>query len=69
LLDIRINVNDISYTIISIPQVVAQYSFVLLTIDRVIGVAFPYHYRNIMKAKVVYSLIATVWITAAILYS
>ena len=54
-----------AYVIISIPQVVAKYSFVLLAIDRVVGVAFPYRYRNIMKLRVVYVLIASVWIIAA----
>ena len=46
---------------------VSSYSFVLLAIDRVVGVAFPYRYRNIMKPRVVYALIASVWITAAVL--
>ena len=39
-------VSDIAYVITSIPQVATQYSFVLLAIDRVVGVAFPYRYRN-----------------------
>ena len=34
-----------------------QYSFEYLAIDRVVGVAFPYRYRNIMKPRVVYALI------------
>ena len=42
-------------------------SFVLLAIDRVVGVAFPYRCRNIMKLRVVYALIAPVWIIAAVL--
>ena len=50
----------------SIPQVATQYCFVLLAIDRVVGVAFPYRYRNIMKLRVVYALIASVWIIAAV---
>ena len=67
LLNIRIYVSDVGYVIISIPQVVAKYSFALLAIDRVVGVAFPYHYRNIMKFRIVYALIASVWIIAAVL--
>ena len=49
LLNIRIMyVSDIvTYVITSIPQVATQYSFVLLAIDCVVGVAFPYHYRHI----------------------
>ena len=67
LLNIRIYVNDIAFTILNIPQLVTQYCFVLLGIDRVIGVAFPYRYRNIMKLRVVYALIASVWIITAVL--
>ena len=67
LLNTRMYVNDIAYAIISIPRVATQYCFVLLAIDRVVGVAFPYRYRNIMKLRVVYALIAAVWIIAAVL--
>ena len=67
LLNTRMYVNDITYTIISIPRVATQYYFVLLAIDRVVGVAFPYRYRNIMKLRVVYALIASMWIIAAVL--
>ena len=67
LLNIRIYVSDIAYTIICIPRVVTRYSFILLAIDRVVGIAFPYRYRNIMKLRVVYVLIASVWIIAAVL--
>ena len=67
LLNTRAYISDIFYIIITIPRIVVQYSFVLLAIDRVIGVAFPYRYRNIMKPTVVYALIASVWIIAAVL--
>ena len=67
LLNIRIYVSDMTYVIITIPQVAIRYCFVLLAIDRVVGVAFPYRYRNIMKLRVVYTLIVSVWIIAAVL--
>ena len=68
LLDIRVHISvDIAYIVITAPWVAIQYSFVLLAIDRVVGVAFPYHYRNIMKPRVVYALIASVWIIATVL--
>ena len=67
LLNIRIHISAIIYAIISIPLVVTRYSFVLLAIDRVVGEAFPYRYRNIMKPRVVYALIALVWMIAAVL--
>ena len=69
LFNIRIYISDIVYIFASIPQVVTRYSFVLLAIDRVVGVAFPYRYRNIMKPRVVYALITSVWIIAAVLLS
>ena len=64
LFNIRVIISDIVYIIITIPWVAIQYSFV---IDRVVDVAFPYRYRNIMKPRVVYALIASVWILAAAL--
>ena len=67
LLNIRIYVSDMAFVITTIPQVAIRYCFVLLAIDRVVGVAFPYRYRNIMKLRVVYALIASVWMIAAIL--
>ena len=67
LINTRINFSDIAYVITSIPQVATQYCFVLLAIDRVVGVAFPYRYRNIMKLRVVYALITSVWVLAVIL--
>ena len=67
LLNIRIHISVIAYVIITIARVVTRYSFVLLAIDRVVGVAFPYRYRNIMKPRVVYVLIASVWIIAAMI--
>ena len=67
LLNIRIYIDAIAYIIIIIPQLVSLYSFVLLAIDRFVGVAFPYRYRNIMKPRVVYALIASVWVIAAVL--
>ena len=67
LLNIRVYVSEVAYIIITIPRVAIQYSFVLLAIDRVVGVAFPYRYRNIMKTRVVYALIVSVWILAVAL--
>ena len=67
--NITVYISDIVYIIITIPRVVIQYSFVLLAIDRIVGVAFPYRHRNIMKPRVVYVLIASVWIIAAVLLS
>ena len=67
LLNVKMNVSFVAYAIVSIPRMTTRYSFVLLAIDRVVGVAFPYRYRNIMKPRMVYALIASVWIIAAVL--
>ena len=69
LLNIRIYVSDVAFVITTIPQVATRYCFILLAIDHVnvVGVAFSYCYRNIMKLRVVYALIASVWIIAAVL--
>ena len=40
LLNIRINVHHVAFVIVIIPQIVPKYCFVLLAIDRVVGVAF-----------------------------
>ena len=65
LFNIRIYISDVVYIIFTIPRVVIKYSFILLAIDRVVGVAYPYRYRSIMKSRVVYALIASVWVIAA----
>ena len=68
LLNIRIYVSDWAFFITSIPQVAGYTIYlILLAIDCVVGVAFPYRYRNIMKPREIYALIASVWIIAAAL--
>ena len=62
LFNVRMNVSFVAYAIVSVPRMATRYSFVLLAIDRVVGVAFPYHYRNIMKPRVVYALIASTYV-------
>ena len=60
LLNIRVYISvDIAYISIIIPRVaiptIFLYSFSYIAIDHVVGVAFPYCYRNIMKPRVVYA--------------
>ena len=53
-----------------IPRMNLRYSFLLLAINRVIGVAFPYHHRKIMTTRIVYTLIAvTFYFYLLMLYS
>ena len=53
---IRFKHLDILYSIITIPRVATLYAFILLTINRVIGVGLPYHHRKIMTTKVAYGI-------------
>ena len=63
--DVNKNYHNVFYTILTIPRVAALYAFILLAIDRVIGVGFPYHHRNIMTTKVANTLIGVMWLGAA----
>ncbi|XP_065885865.1 olfactory receptor 8U3-like [Dysidea avara] len=66
LFGVTVDHSDIFYTIMVIPRMNLRFSFFLLAIDRVIGVAFPYHHRKIMTTRVVYTLIAFAWLMAAV---
>ena len=59
--------SDIFYVTMIIPRINLHLSFLLLAIDRVIGVAFPYRHRKIMTTRVVYTLITVAWLIAAVL--
>jgi len=59
--------NDIFFVILTIPRVATRYAFVLLAIDRVIGVGFPYHHRKIMTDKVVKILLTVSWFLASVI--
>ena len=64
---LRIHINNMAFVITTIPQVTTRYCFALLAIDHVVGVAFPYRYKNVIKLRVVYALIASVRIITAVL--
>jgi len=57
--------NDIFFVILTIPRVATRYAFVLLAIDRVIGVRFPYRHRKIMTNIMVKILVSVSWLLAA----
>ena len=65
LFGVTVNHSDIFYITMMIPRMNLRFSFLLLAIDRVIGVAFPYRHRKIMTTRVVYTLIAVGWLMAA----
>jgi len=64
-IDMIKNYHKVFHTILMIPRIAALYAFILLAIDRVIGVGFPYHHWNIMTNKVAYALIGVMWLGAA----
>ncbi|XP_065908967.1 melanocortin receptor 4-like [Dysidea avara] len=66
LLGITIEHSEILIFIMAIPRINLRFAFLLLAIDRVIGVGFPYHYRKIMTHRVVCVLICASWCIAAI---
>ena len=67
LFGVTVNHSDILYVIMIIPRVNVnlRYVFLLLAIDRVIGVSLPYRHRKIMTTRVVYTLIMVAWLIAA----
>ena len=67
LFGVTVNHSDILYVIMIIPRVNVnlRYVFLLLAIDRVIGVSLPYRHRKIMTNRVVYTLITVAWLVAA----
>ena len=67
LFGVAVNHNDIFHSIMTIPRMNLRFGFLLLAIDRVIGVAFPYRHRKIMTTRVACNLIAVAWLMAAIM--
>jgi len=67
LFDVTVEHNDIFFVILTIPRVMTRYAFILLAIDRVIGVGFPYRHRKIMTKRIIYILITSAWLLAAII--
>ena len=65
LFGVTVNHSDILYVIMIIPRVNLRFAFLLLAIDRVIGVSLPYRHRKIMTNRVVYTLITVAWLVAA----
>ena len=49
------------------PTIVINFTFLMISVDKVIGVTFPLRYREIMKPRVVFGIIATKWVLAIVL--
>ena len=50
------------------PGVLIEFSFLMISVDKVIAIAFPLRYREIMKPRVVFGIIATKWVLAVVLF-
>ena len=51
------------------PLAVVSFTFVTISVDKVIAITFPLRYRQIMKPRVVFGIITTKWVLAIALYS
>ena len=49
------------------PITVIHFTFVTISVDKVIGITFPLRYREIMKPQVVFGIISTQWVVAVVL--
>ena len=65
LFGVTVDHTDIFYMITTIPRINLRFAFLLLAVDRIIGVTFPYRHRKIMTSRVVYTLIVSAWLMAA----
>ena len=50
------------------PAIIIHYTFVTISVDKVIAVTFPLRYHQIMKPRVVFGIITTKWVLAIVLF-
>ena len=50
------------------PVTVINFTFLTISVDKVIGITFPLRYRQIMKPRVVFGIIITKWALAVMLF-
>jgi len=51
------------------PVVIINFTFLMISVDKVIAITFPLRYHSIMKPRVVFGIIATKWVLALALFS
>ena len=51
------------------PLAVVSFTYVTISVDKVIAITFPLRYRQIMRPRVVLSIITTKWVLAIALFS
>jgi len=55
------------YVFLYFPFFIAQFTFLIISIDKLIAITFPLRYGQIMKSKVVFGIIAAEWILVVVL--
>ena len=51
------------------PLAIVYFSYVTISVDKVIAITFPLRYHQIMKPRVAFGIIATKWVFAIVLFS
>ena len=51
------------------PVVIINFTFVMISVDKVIAVTFPLRYHQIMRPRVVFGIITTKWVLAIALFT
>ena len=51
------------------PVVIINFTFVMISVDKVIAVTFPLRYHQIMRPRVVFSIITIKWVLAIVLFT
>ena len=51
------------------PVVIINFTFVMISVDKVIAVTFPLRYHQIMRPRVAFGIITTKWVLAIVLFT
>ena len=51
------------------PIIVITLTFVMISVDKVIAVTLPLRHREIMKPRVVFGIITTIWVSAIVIFT
>ena len=51
------------------PAIIVNFTFLMISVDKVIAITFPLRYREIMRPRVVFGIITTKWVLAIVLFT
>ena len=57
------------YHFLHFPIIVITLTYVMISLDKVIAITFPLRYREIMKPRVVFDTITTIWVLAVVIFT